>query len=143
MTQRQQQALQLFNSGFNCAQSVLAVFAEHYGLDPATATRISCGLGGGVRCGELCGAVSGAVLVIGLAGGNEPADKKRCMEQTERFTAQFKEKHDALGCYQLLDCNLKTAEGFQHYTDQQLRKKVCEALICDAIELLEDLGCGQ
>ena len=60
-------ALELNRGGFNCAQSVLCAFSDVTGLGRDDSLRLAAGLGGGVRSGEVCGAVSGAVLVLFLA----------------------------------------------------------------------------
>jgi len=70
-----EKAADIFNGGHNCAQAVLGAFCEEYGLDTDTALRIARGLGSGVRNAEICGAVSGAVLVIGLKYGHDKALK--------------------------------------------------------------------
>ena len=58
---REEMAVGYFKNGYNCAQSTFSAFSEEFGLDKTTALRIANGLGGGVRCGEVCGAVSGAM----------------------------------------------------------------------------------
>lgn len=63
----QEEALRLRGRGYNCAQSVLAALGSYTGLDEKTALSVSGGFGGGVRCGEICGAASGAVMALGLA----------------------------------------------------------------------------
>ena len=52
MPTRSELATELFNSGFNCSQSVAAVFSEKYGLPQSMALNVASGFGGGVRCGE-------------------------------------------------------------------------------------------
>lgn len=61
-----QRALDYHNNGFNCAQSVFAACCEYTGMDEKTALALSAGFGGGARSGELCGAVTGAVMAEGL-----------------------------------------------------------------------------
>ena len=63
----QEEALRLRRCGYNCAQSVLAALGSYTGLDEKTALSVAGGFGGGVRCGEICGAASGAVMALGLA----------------------------------------------------------------------------
>lgn len=59
MGNRSQQAIELFNQGYNCAQSVLGAFCEDLGIDFETALRLSSSFGGGMgRLREVCGAVS-------------------------------------------------------------------------------------
>lgn len=69
MTVKSEKAVRLFNIGYHCAQSVLSTFREQYGMFQESALKIASGLGGGIRCGEVYGAASGAVLVIGLKYG--------------------------------------------------------------------------
>ena len=90
-------ALCLHAQGFNCAQSVLASLGRYTGLDEMKALAISGGFGGGVRCGEICGAATGAVMAIGLAfpyADSDDADAKAriaklTMQMNRDFTAQF------------------------------------------------------
>lgn len=124
-----EKAVRLHAEGCNCAQAVLGAFCEKYGLDRATALRLSGGLGGGMRCGEVCGAASGSVLVIGLRhGAAEPADKAKkeaCGKKTAEFIAAFRERHGSCVCRELLK-----ASG----------RKICDELIRSAAEALDRLG---
>ena len=63
----QESAIAYHGQGYNCAQSVLAALQEETGLDENTAKRVAAGFGGGVRCGEICGSITGAVMAFGLA----------------------------------------------------------------------------
>ncbi len=66
----EQRARDLFKSGYNCSQSIFAAYAERYGIDFETALKISSSFGGGMgRLREVCGAVSGMFMVLGLAKG--------------------------------------------------------------------------
>ena len=66
----EEKAEELFRSGMNCSQSVFCAFADELGMDRETAAKVSCGLGGGVgRMREVCGAVTGATLVLGMRHG--------------------------------------------------------------------------
>ena len=67
---KSERAEELFRSGMNCSQSVFCAFADEFGMDAETAAKVACGLGGGVgRMREVCGAVTGASLVLGMRGG--------------------------------------------------------------------------
>ena len=66
MSERAQLAIEKFSNGFNCSQAVLSVFAEDLALSEETAVSIASGFGGGARNGQLCGAVTGAVMALGL-----------------------------------------------------------------------------
>ena len=84
-------------SGLNCAQSVLCALEDLTGLDPETAKNISEGFGGGLRCGEVCGSVSGAVMALGLAGEHPTAPLAK------NFCESFKAEFGCIRCQELLD----------------------------------------
>lgn len=63
----QETAVAYHTNGCNCAQSVLMALQNETGLDEDTSRRVATGFGGGVRCGEICGSISGAVMAFGLA----------------------------------------------------------------------------
>jgi len=135
---------EVFQSGFNCAQAVFSSFSEDYGLDAATACKIAGGLGSGARMAELCGAVSGAVLVIGLKHGQGTSDeadmKPKCNAQTEEFMRRFRAANGDIVCRNLLKCNIATKEGRETATDKGLFRTRCKDLVVSAIEILEDMG---
>lgn len=72
-----------FLSGYNCAQAILYTFAPKYGLDPDMALKLATGLGGGMcRRGEVCGAVSGGIVALGLKFGRGTQQDRSATEQT-------------------------------------------------------------
>lgn len=93
-------ATQLHDSGCNCCQSVLGSCCERFGLTSEQSYRIGAFLGGGARAGELCGAVSGALMALGLAYGDE--NNREC-EKSAEFLAAFREKFGTLRCGELVD----------------------------------------
>ncbi len=109
----QDEALRLHARGFNCAQSVLAALGSYTGLDEKTALALSGGFGGGVRCGEICGAASGAVMALGLAfpysDGLDSVSKARIAKLTVSFNRAFSQKFGAIRCQDLkrsgIDCD--------------------------------------
>lgn len=128
---------ELFLGGYNCSQTVLSMFCEQYGLDMATAQKIGCGFGSGARRAELCGAVSGAVLVIGLKHGD---DIPLCNSKVEEFMQIFKEKNQSIVCRELLQCDITTPQGKEHALQQNLFATRCLDLVISAVEILTALG---
>jgi len=126
-----------FGSGLYCSQAVLGAFSEKYGLDKQTAFNISCGLNSGVRCAEACGAVTGAVLVIGLKYGH---DKALCNQKTQEFIELFAKIHGSIVCRDLLNCNIATPDGLETAREQDLFKTRCMDMVVCAAQLLEDAG---
>jgi C_GCAxxG_C_C family probable redox protein len=139
-----EQATQLFAAGFSCSQAVLASRAEQLGLATETALKLSAAFGGGLgRQGEVCGAVSGALMVIGLENGHTtPEDKsakEHTYELTRLFTAEFIQRTGALHCGDLLGCQIGTPEGMQQAQEQNLFKTVCPRLVAEASQILSEM----
>lgn len=91
--------------GYNCAQCVLSSLGEYTGLDEKTALAISAGFGGGLRSGEVCGAISGGVMALGLAFPFTDADdaeaKQRIAALAKTLVAAAREKYGAVRCEEL------------------------------------------
>ena len=142
MSLREKRAAELFDSGFNCAQSVVGAFCEDYGIGAREALRLAGGFGGGLRCGEVCGAVSGAVMVIGLKHGQsvtgDAAAKAECSRLTSEFTERFRGKNGTLLCRELLGYDVRDSGAREKFPGRQ--KEVCPKAISDAVALLEEMG---
>jgi len=104
---RVQRAVENFMAGYGCCQSVVAAFADLYGLDEVMAKRIAAGFGGGVgRLRMMCGAVSGIVMLVGLdCGQTEGGDregKSACYKVVQDLLAQSKAENGSLICAEIL-----------------------------------------
>ena len=100
-------AVENFMSGYGCCQSVVAAFADLYGLDDVMAKRLAAGFGGGVgRMRMMCGAVSAIVMLVGLdCGQTEGADregKSACYKVVQELLAKSKEQNGSLICAEIL-----------------------------------------
>jgi C_GCAxxG_C_C family probable redox protein len=101
-----------FNSGFNCAESVLLALSGWLGRENSESCipRIATGFGGGVgRNGDMCGALSGAVMTIGLALGRDKAEQSRdpCYAAVDRFYTDFVKEFGSSKCRELTGIDLK------------------------------------
>lgn len=133
---RIEKAEALFLGGCNCAQAVFAAFADELGLDEETAKRVSCGLGGGVgRMREVCGAVSGAAMVLGARAGG---DKMAAYPEIQRFCAAFKGETGSIVCRELLEGSGATQGGApEPRTSEYYRKRPCVELVKLAVKLAD------
>jgi len=104
-----------FARGYNCAQSVFSAFAEQHGIAGDTALRLSAPFGGGMgRAGEVCGALSGALLMLGLEFGNDrPESKENVYRLVREFMGQFQRRNGYVRCSDLLGHDISTPEGLQ------------------------------
>lgn len=138
------QATQTFANGCNCSQAVLGAFAPALGLAPEQAMKLACGFGGGIAHGETCGAVTGAVMVLGLRHGNtsaaDPAPKQHTYQLVREFGKRFRERHATLCCRELLGCNPATPEGHAQAAAQGLFTNRCPKFVASAVEILEGMA---
>jgi C_GCAxxG_C_C family probable redox protein len=137
-------AVSLFEAGFNCAEAIAAAFAERYGLPEEAALRAACAFGAGVsRTGGTCGAVTGALMVIGLASGRtvveDTAAKERTYAAGARFCARFQAANGALGCAELLGIHISTPEGREAAEELGLFRTRCPALVRSAATILAEM----
>lgn len=143
MLKKSEKARELFKTGLNCSQSVVAAFADVLGLSEQTAARLSAGLGGGVgRQREVCGAVSGAAMVLGFVfGGEDGKDKKRAYEKVREFSDEFKRRNRFIVCRELLGLDEKKEESAApaERTAEYYKKRPCADLVFDAAEILEGI----
>ena len=135
----------LLRQGFSCSQAVLAVFAKDFGLDRDTALKIAQGFGGGISLTDnICGALSGAVMVIGLRYGRTKAEdlaaKDRTYAAVRTFLSQFAERHGGeTSCSGLVGFNLSDPAQFAAAKERNIVLERCPGFVRDAVELVEKL----
>ena len=138
-------AVEKFLAGYNCAQSVLYAYGPALGLDGETALKVATGLGAGMgRRGEVCGAVTGGILALGLKYGRGSQQDRSATEQTYQKTlelmARFEQRHGSCSCRVLLDgCDLRTAEGQRHFKEHDLLHKTCLGCVQTVVEVLTEM----
>ena len=143
MSEKTERAKELFKSGYNCSQSVFAVFAEELGVDFKTALKLSLPFGGGMgRMREVCGAVSGMFAAAGLAyasDDNSAENKKEMYKKVQELAQRFKDKNSSIVCRELLSgVNSETSPEPEKRTQEYYKKRPCVDLVCDAASILEE-----
>jgi len=138
----QEKAINLFNSGFNCSQSVFSACSDYLNLDNKIALSVACGFGAGMgRLQGTCGAVTGAYMVLGVYCSNKFMDNRERKEKSylmiQDFNRRFIEKHNTTECKTLINCNLRTEEGQKKFHLDNLSETVCEICIKDSIQFLQ------
>ena len=136
-------ALEYFENKFHCSQAVLAAYAEELGLTEEQALKLGACFGSGVRKGELCGACSGALMVLGLMYGQASKEdiesRLKTNEITDEFLQRFVEKNGSYICNELLGCDLKTKDGVAYAKENELFTKFCPKMVEAAMEILEKI----
>ena len=140
MTDPIQTAQDRFTQGFNCSQAVFSAYASQVGIDDETALKLASPFGGGVaHQGDVCGAVSGALMALGLGRGSTTVDKKdETYRLAEDFIRRFQERHGSILCRGLIGHNISTAAGLQSAREQKVVKTICPGLIKDATEIVAE-----
>jgi C_GCAxxG_C_C family probable redox protein len=133
-----------FKSGFNCSQAVLSAFAAELGLDREAGLRVAAAFGGGMgRMGGTCGAVTGALMALGLKYGQTVPEDKEAKERTyalaREFVARFQARHGSTICRELLGYDVSTPEGMQAVREKGLHDSVCVGLVGDSAEIVEQM----
>jgi C_GCAxxG_C_C family probable redox protein len=133
--------LSRFAEGFNCSQAVFSSYAER--IDEATALKMASGFGGGMgRMAETCGAVTGAMMALGLRFGGTTPDreaKERIYTKIREFADRFKARNGSLACKDLLRCDISTPEGYEVAKEKSLLTTTCPKFVRDAAEILEEM----
>jgi len=138
-----QRAVELFSQNYNCAQSVYAACAIGKGLSETQRLALAAPFGGGVaRQGEICGALTGALLALGEAeGGAMAADpvagRDALYVRARQLTEAFREAHGAILCRELTGCSLDTEAGQRSFKERGLHQNLCTKLVAFAAEQVE------
>ncbi len=137
-------ACALFAQGVSCAPAIVASVAPRFGLSEDAAARAACCFGGGmIGTGKTCGAVTGAMMALGLAHGSgatlDAARKQEAYARTAELWRRFTEKHGSITCKDLLGVDLSTPEGRRQAAASGVFKTTCAALVRDAAQLVQEL----
>ncbi|MCR5848050.1 MAG: C-GCAxxG-C-C family protein [Lachnospiraceae bacterium] len=138
-----EKALEYFGNRFHCSQSVLAAFSEECGLSEEQALKLGACFGGGMRQGEVCGAVTGALMVLGMLYGqydmNDPESRMTANKVNDEMMKRFREKNGTYICNDLLGCDISTQQGAQYALENKLFIEFCPKMVESAIEILEEI----
>lgn len=126
LDERINRARQLHKEGYNCSQCVFMVFDDIHKMDSNIAAQVSSGFGGGVGGQrQVCGAVSGMTMLLGMTKFSQPTDKPSLYKTIQDYSSEFKELNDSIVCGELLKPG----------------RKPCMALIEDAITIIHNNLC--
>ena len=136
-----EKAILYFTTGYNCAEAVIlalqeALQEEENNIIPRIATPFGGGIGGR---GSVCGALTGAIMAIGLKYGRmEPVEDLKAVNLAFEIYNQFGEKFGSALCYDLTECDLSSFLGFEKYYKENVFQR-CVEYVKGAVELFLDL----
>jgi C_GCAxxG_C_C family probable redox protein len=131
----------LFREGFSCSQAVLMAFAPGLGMNETQAALVASAFGGGMaRHGWTCGALTGAMMALGLHAGHasaqDTATKDALYARAQVLVARFEERHGATACRQLVGANMLDPVERQAASDRGVFKTLCPELVRTAAALV-------
>lgn len=143
--EKSEKALTYFDNSFNCSQSVFTIFATDMGLTEDDALKIACAFGGGMgRQQHTCGAVTGALMALGLKFGkgfhDEDENKYDTYAKTLSFFEEFTKRNGSIECRQLLDgLDMNDENDKNIIQEQNLFNMKCRKYVKDAIEITQTI----
>jgi C_GCAxxG_C_C family probable redox protein len=139
-------AVELYRNGCACSQAILAVYGKPYGVEKEMALRISAGFAAGMRMGETCGAITGAIMVLGMRHCGEGCEtmpgRQNAYVAVNDFIARFKSRKGSTLCKDLISCDVGTPEGLQSAMEKGLFQTICPGIVQAAAEILEEMETG-
>lgn len=138
-----EKALSIFPQQYHCSQAVIAAFADEVGLSRNVALKIGACFGSGMCKGEVCGACTGALMVIGMKYTQEEdfnvEARQKITNLTKRFLDLFEEANGSYLCRDILGYNLGNPEEAAKAKAQGLFLSVCPKKVASAVEILEKI----
>ena len=115
---------------------MFAAFSEDLGLSKEQALKIGACFGSGMRKAEVCGACTGALMVLGLKYGES---KQKSDEVCDKFMDEFKKENGSYICRDLLECDISTEEGVKYAKDNNLFKEFCPKMVESASRIVDEM----
>lgn len=138
---RPEHARNQFLKSMNCSQAILETYAPAMGMTVQEARRVAAAFAGGMKIGAECGAVTGALMVIGLKYGktveSDPAADRETGAKVAELLREFQARHRHLGCSALLGTDMGTAAGIKQAAGKGYFTSRCPEYVRSAAEILE------
>lgn len=138
-----EKALKLFNENYNCSQSVFAAYCERFGINEKDACKISSGFGGGIgRTQNICGAITGAIMIIGSRYFNEDdvaGSKVIVYDKIKELLSKFKSIHNAINCLELTGIDMSKEGGQELFKTMKIHETKCNGFISDTCRILDEI----
>lgn len=140
---KKEEICELFQQGIDCSQVITGKYAKQMGMSEEEARKVSACFGGGMLCGETCGAVTGALMVLGMVHGHsvegDMAQKDIMMAKTAEFKRLFAEKRPSCMCRELLGHDISKPGELEKVLEEGLMFSLCPGIVEDAAEILEKI----
>jgi C_GCAxxG_C_C family probable redox protein len=137
-------AADCFKTGIDCSQIVLGYAAQKVGLNSSDALKISSAFGGGMWCGRTCGAVSGALMALGMKYGysepDMPEQKNNMLAKKAEFEKKFAAEYGSVVCKDILGgLDLSKPDDMSQIMEKNLLFTLCPKVACTACRILDEM----
>ena len=135
-------AMEIMRQGHGCSESVLLAVSQEFGIESEVIPKIaSCFAGGIGNSGSVCGAVTGAVMAIGLIveNGDSMDDYLKKMSMVQEFRHRFEQEMETIDCHELTGADLTTPEGINEFMKSDIPEKVCFPAVGTAFNIVMDI----
>ncbi len=136
-----EKAVSCFRQGFGCSQALVIAYGGKLGIDNDLTLKIASVFGRGMGTGGMCGAVTGALMLIGAKYGNTTAEDitsaEKAIGTAGDFINEFISLHESVNCKELIGCDVNTSKGFKYAIDSGIFGNLCSKLVRDAAVILE------
>jgi C_GCAxxG_C_C family probable redox protein len=133
----------LFMRGQDCSQVVFEQYAEEFSLSAEEANKLTAAFGGGSGIGETCGAIVGAMMVIGMKYGHKGPDdmenREILMAKRAEFIEKWKARRGSCMCKDMLGDDISTPEGLGRILESGKLFSLCPEIVMDAVDVLESM----
>lgn len=137
------QVKELFMQGIDCSQVVAGAMADKLNMDKKALRKMASCFGGGMMCGETCGAVTGALMAIGLAYGHDTEgdqEQKAIMQgKVMDFKRAYGQKYASSMCKELLKHDISLPGEMEKVLEEGTMFTLCPCIVCDVIEILDEI----
>lgn len=141
---KSEKAAGYMKNGYNCAQAVVKTYAADVGMNEEDGVKMASVLGGGVgRTGHICGAVSGAALIIGMKFGSTDNtnihSKDKAYQKANELLEKFAAENKSILCKELLGYDISTNEGLKQARESGIFIQKCPLCVLSAAKILESI----
>ena len=138
-----ERAVQLFERRFMCSQAVFAAFAQRFGITEKQALQIGACFGAGMSKAEVCGACTGALMVLGMRYGqfdeNDLDSRAAQSAKAAEFLEEFKRRKGSYICREILGCDISTDEGRSFARSNGLYGRYCTEMVRTAAQIVSEM----
>ena len=143
MKNKRDKSIEYFSQKMHYSQAVLAAFSEECGISEEQAFKLGSCFGSGMRKGEVCGACTGALMVLGLLYGQshigDQDERQRSNRINDLLMERFKKANGSYICNDLLGYDVSTPKGAQRAREDGLFTDFCPKMVASAVDILEEI----